>query len=84
MQMSSREFNQNTARAKREAALGPLTITERGTPAFVLLTAAEYNRLASRKKTLFEALYDPESAHIDLELPERRIEPMRDIDLSDD
>lgn len=44
-QMSSREFNQDTSRAKKAAADGPVFITDRGKPAHVLLTFAAYQGL---------------------------------------
>ena len=40
--LSSREFNQDTSRAKRAAKRGPVFITDRGRPSHVLLTAEEY------------------------------------------
>lgn len=43
--MTSREFNQDTARAKRAAKSGPVIITERGKPAFVVLSIEEFERL---------------------------------------
>lgn len=43
--MSSREFNQNTSGAKLAANEGPLIITDRGKPAYVLMTNAEFERL---------------------------------------
>ena len=48
--MTSREFNQNTARAKREARKGPVVITERGQPALVLLSVEEFQRLGSSRQ----------------------------------
>ncbi len=45
--MTSREFNQDTARAKRAAKKGPVRITERGRPAYVLLTQEEYEALTA-------------------------------------
>jgi prevent-host-death family protein len=81
---TSREFNQDTARAKREAANGPVFITDRGKPALVLMSISEYEKLAKPStgmSTLF-ALYDEEAANIDLEIPPRKIEPMRPLDLS--
>ncbi|HOM14120.1 MAG TPA: type II toxin-antitoxin system Phd/YefM family antitoxin [Rubrivivax sp.] len=36
--LASREFNQDTARAKNAAALGPVVVTDRGTPSHVLLS----------------------------------------------
>ena len=46
--MSSREFNQNTSSAKHAADEGPLLITDRGNPAYVLMTNAEFERLTQR------------------------------------
>jgi len=42
---SSREFNQDTGRAKKAAANGPVFITDRGKPAHVLLSIKEYRRI---------------------------------------
>ncbi|MCW0001654.1 type II toxin-antitoxin system Phd/YefM family antitoxin [Pararhizobium sp. YC-54] len=44
---SSREFNQDTGRAKKAAADGPVFITDRGRPAHVLLSIDEYRKLTS-------------------------------------
>ena len=41
----SREFNQDTRRAKKATAEGPVLITDRDKPAHVLLRIAEYQRL---------------------------------------
>jgi prevent-host-death family protein len=81
--LTSRDFNQDTARAKREAANGPVFVTDRGTPTHVLLTVAEYERLAARKQSIVDMLYDPASAHIDLPIPERSKEIRRAIDFGD-
>ena len=81
--MTSREFNQDTGRAKREAETAPVIITDRGKPSHVLMDYATYTRLRSGGKTLFDALYHPESADIELEIPPRRIEPDRPLDLED-
>jgi PHD/YefM family antitoxin component YafN of YafNO toxin-antitoxin module len=43
--MSSRQFNQDTGRAKKAAKQGPVFITDRGRPAHVLLTFEAYERL---------------------------------------
>lgn len=45
--LSSREFNQDTGRAKRAAKNGPVFITDRGRPAHVLLTIEDYQRLTA-------------------------------------
>jgi antitoxin (DNA-binding transcriptional repressor) of toxin-antitoxin stability system len=47
--MSSREFNQDTSRAKKAAQAGPVFITDRGRPGHVLLTIEEYERSRSRR-----------------------------------
>jgi prevent-host-death family protein len=39
--LSSREFNQDTSRAKKAAREGPVFITDRGKPAHVLLSIEE-------------------------------------------
>ncbi len=44
-QLSSREFNQDSAGAKKAAEKGPVVITDRGRPAHVLLTYEAYERL---------------------------------------
>ena len=77
--LTSREFNQDTARAKREAASGPVFVTDRGRPTHVLLTVAEYERLTGPKVSVAEAFYWPGASAVELPLPERRIEPEREI-----
>ena len=61
---SSREFNQDTARAKRAAKNGPVFITDRGAPSHVLMSFEEYERMKPREpdrtkpNSLAEALAD--------------------------
>lgn len=40
--ITSREFNQDVGKAKRAAEKEPVFITDRGTPAHVLLTVDQY------------------------------------------
>ena len=47
--LSSAEFKQNIGAAKKAARLGEVFITERGQPAYVLLSHAHYRRLAGRR-----------------------------------
>jgi prevent-host-death family protein len=84
--MSSREFNQNTGKAKQAADHGPLVITDRGEPAYVLMRYEDFDKLvpvsehAARKMTLAEALHDPRpEADVDFEFP-RLDWRMREID----
>ena len=67
--LSSREFNQDTSRAKKAAQSGPVFITDRGRPAHVLLTMQEYQRLTGGQMTLIEALAQPEGADVDFDPP---------------
>jgi prevent-host-death family protein len=57
--MSSREFNQDTARAKRAAQKGPVFITTRGKPAYVLMSIDEYLQVKGTSMSLAEALAQP-------------------------
>lgn len=67
--LSSREFNQNTSKAKRAARHGPVFITDRGRPSHVLLTAEEYQRITTGQKSIADLLAMPKSAEIDFEPP---------------
>lgn len=79
--MSSREFNQDAARAKRAASEGPVFITDRGRPAHVLLSIDEYRRLTGAGARIADLLHAPEAAEISFEPP--RLEGIaRGADLS--
>jgi prevent-host-death family protein len=72
--ISSREFNQDTARAKKAAKKGPVFITDRGKPAHVLLSIEDYLRLAGVAVDIVERLGLPAGVEdVELEIP-----PMRD------
>jgi len=47
--VSSREFNRDVSAAKRAADAGPVVITDRGEPAYVLLSIAEYRRMKDQR-----------------------------------
>jgi hypothetical protein len=81
--LTSRQFNQDTARAKREAQVAPVVITDRGQPSHVLMTFAEYQRLTGPKRTIADLFYYPGAGDVDLPLPQRRIEPQSEIDWGD-
>ncbi|MDO5626422.1 MAG: type II toxin-antitoxin system prevent-host-death family antitoxin [Pseudomonadota bacterium] len=70
---SSREFTRDVAAAKRAAAHGPVFITDRGAPAFALVTIEEYHRLkrgGAKPRTLLEVMQSlPDTSDIDFEPP---------------
>lgn len=65
--LTCREFNQDVDRAMREAADGPVLITDCGKPSHVLLSIEDYRRLTGRGRTLGEALAMPGVADIDFD-----------------
>ncbi|MBB1498927.1 type II toxin-antitoxin system Phd/YefM family antitoxin [Paracoccus sp. MC1862] len=67
--LSSRELNQDIGRAKKAAMHGPVVITDRGRPAHVLLTFAQYQRLTGQQRSLAEALAMPGLSDIPLDPP---------------
>ena len=68
--LSSREFNQDTSRAKKAAKDGPVFITDRGVPAHVLLSIEDYRRLSGEQVSLVDQLGLPEGVEdIELEIP---------------
>ena len=70
--LSSREFNQDTSRAKKAAKRGPVIITDRGLPSHVLLTIEEYERLLGPSASIVELLAMPGTEDIELEVPRAR------------
>lgn len=64
--LTSREFARNLSSAKRAAAAcGTVIVTDRGEPAFALLTIAEYRRLTTGGKNMAELLAMPGSDAVD-------------------
>ncbi len=67
--LSSREFNQDTSRAKKAARHGPVFVTDRGRPSHVLLTIEEYRRLTGSGASLVDLLAMPDAQAVDFEPP---------------
>ncbi|SMF84096.1 prevent-host-death family protein [Azospirillum oryzae] len=68
--ISSREFNQNPSEAKRAAEDGPVIVTDRGEPAFVLLRYDTYRRLSGEGGSLLDLLrQDGDEADFDFDPP---------------
>jgi prevent-host-death family protein len=71
--LSSREFNQDTGRAKKAAKKGPVFITDRGTAAHVLLSIEEYQRLTGGQDNIIDRLGLPPGVEdVELEIPSMR------------
>ena len=71
--LSSREFNQDTSRAKKAASEGPVFITDRGKPAHVLLSIEAYQRITGGGRNIADALAMPGLADIEFDPPRAKI-----------
>ena len=80
--LSSREFNQDTGRAKKAAEEGPVIITDRGKPAHVLLSFDDYQKLTVKKQNILELLACPEADAIEFDYPTHRNKIHKPVDLS--
>ncbi|MHB8286024.1 MAG: type II toxin-antitoxin system Phd/YefM family antitoxin [Caulobacteraceae bacterium] len=57
--LSSREFNRDTGRAKKAASEGLVFITDRGKPAYVLMSIETYQRSTGVGRSIIEAIGMP-------------------------
>jgi prevent-host-death family protein len=67
--LSSREFNQSASEAKKLADTGPVFITDRGRPAHVLLSIADYRRLTGGPGNIAEMLAMDGAENVVFEAP---------------
>jgi prevent-host-death family protein len=67
--LSSREFNQDTSRAKKAALEGPVFITDRGKPAHVLLSIDDYQRITGGHRKIADALAMPDLTETEFDPP---------------
>jgi prevent-host-death family protein len=81
--LTSREFNQDTSKAKKAAKDGPVFITDRGRPAHVLMTVEEYRKVTRTEGNILDLLAMPEGADLDFEFPKLDIR-LRPIDFEDE
>lgn len=79
--LSSREFNQDTSRAKKAAAMGPVVITGRGRPSHVLLSMDHYLALNRMTAGIVELLATPGADDAGFE-PTRLCWPVSHADLT--
>ncbi|MGA9658433.1 MAG: type II toxin-antitoxin system Phd/YefM family antitoxin [Asticcacaulis sp.] len=65
--LTSRIFNQDVGRAKREARLEPVFITDRGRPTHVLMSFDAFCRLSGQGESVLDLLAMDDGAGVDLE-----------------
>ncbi len=65
--ISARDFSRDVSAAKREARRGPVVITERGEPAYVLLSIDEYRRIGAAGDFLVDRLSMEDDIEIEFE-----------------
>jgi len=65
--VSSRQFNQDISSAKRAAQDGPVIVTDRGVPAYVLLTHDAYQRLTGAGPSIRALLEQPGIEDVEFE-----------------
>lgn len=90
--ITSREFNQNRAKVKREAKKAPVVITERGVPSLVVMSIQDFEALkgladtpnprsAKPFRSLADALAQKEGGDFDFDIPEFKGMSLRPADL---
>lgn len=79
--ISSREFNQDAGGAKKAAEKGPVIITDRGRPAHVLLSFADYQKLAGSQRSLLDVVAQTEDDDIEFDPPRMGDTIFRPVDL---
>jgi Antitoxin Phd_YefM, type II toxin-antitoxin system len=67
--ITSRSFNQDVSSAKRAAERGPVLITDRGDPAFVLLRHDDYQRLVGGRPNICQMLDMPGTEDFEFDPP---------------
>jgi prevent-host-death family protein len=66
------KFSQRASEAKRAARQGPVVITDRGRPAYVLLTIEDYRALTALPESIGALLTMPDVGDFELCIPLRR------------
>ena len=86
--ITSSEFNQNSSKAQKAAESAPVFITKRGKLSQVLMSYADYQKLAGNRKSALEALTPPPDIaeameDIEFEIPPRSKAQRRPVDFED-
>lgn len=67
--ISARDFNQNTAGAKRDALVEPVFILDRGQPSHVLVSITHYKALLGSAANIVDLLGMPGIEDVPFDLP---------------
>jgi len=67
--ISSREFNQDVSKAKRNTEKGPVYITDRGQVSHVLLTIEAYQKLTGSQQNIVDLLAMQDSDKVTFKAP---------------
>ena len=70
--VSSRDFNQDTGKAKKASRRGPVIITDRGRPAHVLLSIEHYEALAGPTTSIVDLIASRTAAAVAFDPPKAR------------
>lgn len=81
--ITSRQFNHDVGAAKRAAKIEPVIITDRGEPAFVLVTYEEFERLRGGRRTLVDIFRMDDGLEIEFD-PQPSRELPRPFDFEDE
>ena len=83
--MTNQEFKQNVSQAQKTAQTEPVIITNRGEPAYVLMTYTEYEKTLQSKsvRSGLDTLMPLDAADIELELQPRSRAQRRPVDFED-
>ena len=65
--ISARDFNRDVSAAKRDAERGPVVITDRGEPAYVLLSIDQYRGLTGSGEDVVDRLSMDDDVDVDFE-----------------
>lgn len=77
--ISNRKLKHNLRRATKAAQTGPVFITDRGQPAYVLLSFDDYQRLIGKGRNILHALSMPGLSGSQVAFPRSRALP-RSVD----
>ncbi len=80
--MSSRIFNRDIGKAKKAAQTGPVIITDRGNPAYVLMNIGQYQQVTGSRKNILDLLAMPGAEDIEFTPPRMQDSVCEPADLS--